>query len=142
MGWVSGANAQAKANAQKPNVTIINPTTTVTTPSPTVPPTNGIGPLTNTYSNISATSSISDGLANSVFYEYWKNGAGSGQAWSPHSQQYYNYSCSSDGVTVSCNVYGTTDPNAGVQFSQADVNAYTQTSADAFTSAGKAGPNG
>lgn len=144
MGWVSGANAQAKAKSQKPNVTIIqNPTTTVTSPSPTPSPSySGIGPLTNTYGNLSATYSVSSGLANSVFYEYWKNGTGSGEAWSPHSQQYYNYSCSSDGITVTCNVYGTTDPSAGVQFSQADVNAYTQASADAFTSAGKAGPNG
>lgn len=154
--WSQGAAAQIKkAQTPKPVApVIINPTTTVVTPPPSVP--SYTAPYSDGYTGeaetqssgqISFTSGISDGLANSVFYEYWNSSADgssiSVSAWSPASQRYYSADCSEDSTgTINCFVQGTTDPNAEVSFPLSAVDAYTQADADAFTGAGKAGPNG
>jgi hypothetical protein len=94
---------------------------------------------------LTATQSISCGLASNVFYEYFEGaqGAGSGaslSAWSPATQQYYEPDCSAGDGVVSCAISGTTDSNATVEFTQAAVDAYTQQAANAYAGSHPIGP--
>lgn len=97
---------------------------------------------------LAATSSISCGLASSVFYEYFKatqTGSGAAStlsAWSPATKRYYSADCSASDGLVSCSVSGTRDPNAQVVMTQAAVSAYSPQQASAYTASHNAGPNG
>jgi hypothetical protein len=101
----------------------------------------------NCGTGISATQSLSCGIANNVFYEYYKatQSGGSGatvSAWSPATKQYYSVSCSSGSGLVKCAVKGTTDPSAEVDLTQAAVSAYTPQQASSYAAKADLGPNG
>jgi hypothetical protein len=90
---------------------------------------------------------VSCELASNVFYEYYKatqsgSGTSSLSAWSPDTDKYYNASCTARGGVISCDISGTTDPNAQVQITQAALNAYTPQQASSYASNGDVGPDG
>lgn len=97
--------------------------------------------------NLAASESISCGLANNVFYEYYKATQSDGDttslsAWSPATHQYYTASCDAGPDIITCAISGTSDPSAQVEFTQAAVNAYAPQAANAFASRADLGPNG
>jgi len=107
------------------------------------------GGLTNQYGNISASSNVSSGLANNVFYEYWAQDRNAEenitlQAYDPATSQYYTTDCMPGADVVSCSVEGTTNNpgNTYVQFSNSAVQAYTQADANSYTANHNLGPNG
>ncbi|MFN2617845.1 MAG: hypothetical protein ABR581_12105 [Thermoleophilaceae bacterium] len=72
-----------------------------------------------------------------VFYEYWKSGrAGSITVYSPSTRQTYLASCTQTGGEVLC----ATAQGAGVRFSSASVDAYTQGQADRYAATHDLGP--
>ncbi len=96
---------------------------------------------------INATTSLSCGLANNVFYEYYKatQNGGNGatlSAWSPAIKQYYSVSCSTGAGLVKCAIKGTSDPSAEVDLTQAAVSAYTPQQASSYAAKADLGPNG
>lgn len=72
-----------------------------------------------------------------VFYEYWRSGeATTIRAYSPDTHASYSLTCTPGEGAVVC----TTATNAVVRFSQAAVDAYTQSQADAYANAADLGP--
>jgi len=78
-------------------------------------------------------------FAQNTFWTYWTSGESSSpvQVWSPAAQASFATTCESDGARVSC----TTSDNATVTFSQAAVDLYSQTQADAYGSSHDLGPD-
>jgi Domain of unknown function (DUF4352) len=105
-------------------------------------------PLTNQCSpGLAATQSISCGLADNLFYEYYKgeqNGGGTKalSVWSPTTKQYYPASCSTTNGAITCSISGTRNPNAQVQITQAALDAYSPQQASSYAAKADLGPNG
>jgi hypothetical protein len=78
-------------------------------------------------------------FAQNAFWTYWTSGESTSpvQVWSPAAHASFATTCESDGVRVSC----TTSDNAAVRFSQAAVDLYSQTQADAYASNHDLGPD-
>src|SRR5215207_6016211 len=78
-------------------------------------------------------------FAENVYWTYWTSGESSSpfQVWSPAAHASFATTCESDGARVSC----TTSDNATVTFSQAAVDLYSQTQADAYGSSHDLGPD-
>jgi TIR domain len=91
---------------------------------------------------IRATEFVSCGLANNVFYEYFRSGNGTLKAWSHGTQQYYKVSCSTAGAIVKCAVSGTTDPHAEVDLTETSLSLYTPAQANSYAAKADIGPNG
>jgi hypothetical protein len=93
--------------------------------------------LSNQYSpGITATSGVSCGMANNLFYGCYKAQQSGGAStalsvWSPATKRYYNATCAPPNGVITCSVSGTTDPNAQVQLTQAALNAYSPQQASA-----------
>ena len=69
-------------------------------------------------------------FAENTFWTYWTSGESSSplQVWSPAAHATFDTTCESDGAQVVC----TTSDNATVKFSQAALDRYSQTQADAY----------
>ena len=75
-------------------------------------------------------------FAENAFWEYWTSGQpGSISVWSPTTSTYYTLSCDTTNDVV-C----TSDGDAGVKFSQASVDGYTQEQADNYAATHEVGP--
>jgi uncharacterized protein DUF4352 len=96
---------------------------------------------------LAATQAVSCGLANNMFYEYYKATQSSGSTtslsvWSPATKRYYPASCSTASARITCSISGTSDPNAQVQFTQAALDAYSPQQASSYAADHDLGPNG
>jgi hypothetical protein len=77
-------------------------------------------------------------FAENTFWSYWTSAeAASLPVWSPAAQDTFTTSCESDGARVTC----TTSDGGAVKFSQAAVDRYSQSQADAYASAHDLGPD-
>ena len=78
------------------------------------------------------------GFAENVFWHYWMSGeSGSLQVWSPATQSTVATTCESDGGEIIC----TTSQDGLVKFSQAAVDLYSETQADAYAASHDLGPD-
>jgi hypothetical protein len=90
-------------------------------------------------SNIEAKAgSTSCGFAGNVFWAYWTSKqAASIPVWSPATQSTFQTSCTANAGQVVC----ATDAGAVVRFSQAALDSYSSSQADAYGSANDLGPD-
>ena len=96
---------------------------------------------------LAATQALSCELASNMFYEYYKavqNGRDTTalSVWSPATKQYYTANCSKGTGVITCDISGTSDPNAQVRFTQAALDAYTPEHARAYEERADLGPRG
>lgn len=77
-------------------------------------------------------------FAQNTFWTYWTSGgSASFEVWSPAAHDTYSTACDSDGGEVTC----TTSDGGAVKFSQAAVDRYSQSQADAYESGHDLGPD-
>ncbi len=88
--------------------------------------------------NISAKAdTTSCGFAANVFYEFWSSGEGTAlHVYSPATQKTYEVHCTVREAKVACS----TLDGSGVRFSQASVDAYSQSQADHYAATHDLGP--
>ena len=105
------------------------------------PASSGSGPQPGTYTACDANISFQGGgdcrLASNAFYEYWTSGrSASISVYSPKTGQFEAATCSSGGGEVTCKTGG----GASLRFSEAALNAYSQSQADHYASTHKVVP--
>jgi hypothetical protein len=78
-------------------------------------------------------------FAQNVFWTYWTSGESNNplQVWSPAAHASFTTTCERGGAQVLC----TTSDNAAVKFSQAALDRYSQSQADAYASSHDLGPD-
>lgn len=145
----SGAFSHSgSAHAGTPATSAANNASTVANPAPGTTGSAASGSLPqNCGTGIDTTQNLSCGLANNVFYEYYKaiQNGGNGtalSAWSSTTKQYYSVSCSPGAGIVKCAVSGTSNPNAEVDLTQSALGAYSSQQASSYAANADLGPNG